>query len=238
LIVLATELFKGTGGFGPEWEKAVAMGLQLDPRNPLFASGQQAAPESRGPQETIIETSGAPRDAFAKQGQLAQMTAATRAEPMRPGFASETLAEAKPGPVDLADLDFDLGTRDAQASEAGDGYLETTLAFPNTAQGDALDFDLATSLPEAVAPSPDSSADGVRLVEDASSLEETMLVAPETQTSTSQTDAGLDFEFDLGPEPPTDSTWEAETLTRGEATEVLDVGSAAAEGAGVRRQSD
>jgi pilus assembly protein FimV len=84
--VLATELFKGTGGFGPEWEKAVAMGLQLDPRNPLFASGQQTAPESRGPQETIIETSGAPRDAFAKQGQLAQMTAATRAEPMRPGF--------------------------------------------------------------------------------------------------------------------------------------------------------
>jgi pilus assembly protein FimV len=227
--VLATELFKGTGGFGPEWEKAVAMGLQLDPRNPLFASGQQTAPESRGPQETIIETSGAPRDAFAKQGQLAQMTAATRAEPMRPGFTSETLAEANPGPVDLADLDFDLGTRDAQASETGDGYLETTLAFPNTAQGDALDFDLATSLPEAVAPSPDSSADGVRLVEDASSLEETMLVAPETQTSTSQTDAGLDFEFDLGPEPPTDSTWEAETLTRGEATEVLDVGSAAAE---------
>jgi hypothetical protein len=71
---------------------------------------------------------------------------------LRPGLASETLAEAKPEPVDLADLDFDLGSRDAQPSEAGDGYLETTLAFPNTAQGDALDFDLATSLPEAVAP--------------------------------------------------------------------------------------
>lgn len=227
--LLATELFKGTGGFGPEWEKAVAMGLQLDPRNPLFASGQQAAPESRGPQETIIETSAAPSDAFARPGQPSQMTVAARAEPVRPGLTSETLAEAKPEPVDLADLDFDLGSRDAQPSEAGDGYLETTLAFPNTAQGDALDFDLATSLPEAVAPTPDSATDGVRLVEDASSLEETMLVAPETQSSSSRADAGLDFEFDLGPEPPTDSTWEAETLTRGEATEVLDVGSAAAE---------
>jgi pilus assembly protein FimV len=29
--VLATELFNATGGVGAEWEKAVAMGLQLDP---------------------------------------------------------------------------------------------------------------------------------------------------------------------------------------------------------------
>jgi pilus assembly protein FimV len=232
--LLATELFKGTGGFGPEWEKAVALGRQLDSRNPLFASGQQSAPESRGPQEPIIETSGAPREAFTKPGQpspgqLSQVTAAGLAEPVRAGLASETQAAAKPEAVDLADLDFDLGTRDAQPGKTGDGSLETTLALPNAAQGGALDFDLATSLPEAMAPSPDSAASGVRLVEDASSLEETMLVAPETQISNARADAGLDFEFDLAPEAQSETTWGAETLTRGEATEVLDVGSAAAQ---------
>ena len=117
--LLATELFKGTGGFGPEWEKAVALGRQLDPRNPLFASGQQSVPESRGPQETIIETPGAPRDAFAKPGQpcTSPMTAAGLAETVRPGLASETQAAAKPEPVDLADLDFDLGTRERPAQQ-------------------------------------------------------------------------------------------------------------------------
>ena len=48
-----------------------------------------------------------------------------------------------------------------------------------------------------------------------------MLVAPETQTSTARADVGLDFEFDLAPEAPSETTWGAETLTRGEATEVL-----------------
>jgi pilus assembly protein FimV len=56
-----------------------------------------------------------------------------------------------------------------------------------------------------------------------------MLVSSETQTSTARADAGLDFEFDLAPEAPSETSWGTETLTRGEATELLDVGSAAAE---------
>jgi len=38
---LATELFNATGGVGSEWEKAAAMGLQLDSRNALFGSAAQ-----------------------------------------------------------------------------------------------------------------------------------------------------------------------------------------------------
>lgn len=41
---LATELYAQTGGNGPEWDKAVAMGSKLDPANPLYAAGGSAAP--------------------------------------------------------------------------------------------------------------------------------------------------------------------------------------------------
>lgn len=34
---LATELYAQTGGKGPEWDKAVEMGVKLDPSNPLYA---------------------------------------------------------------------------------------------------------------------------------------------------------------------------------------------------------
>ena len=41
---VATELHAGTGGEGEEWAKAVALGLQLDPGNPLYGgSGSGAA---------------------------------------------------------------------------------------------------------------------------------------------------------------------------------------------------
>lgn len=39
---LATELFAQTGGNGPEWEKVAAMGVKLDPSNPLYSGGGAA----------------------------------------------------------------------------------------------------------------------------------------------------------------------------------------------------
>jgi pilus assembly protein FimV len=41
--VLATELYALTKGQGDEWAQAAALGLGIDPQNPLYASGKQAA---------------------------------------------------------------------------------------------------------------------------------------------------------------------------------------------------
>ena len=41
---LATDLYTDSGGVGADWEKAAAMGIKLDPGNPLFGASAQAAP--------------------------------------------------------------------------------------------------------------------------------------------------------------------------------------------------
>lgn len=62
--MLATELYSQTGGFGPDWEKAVAMGAALDPANPLYSSGagavastsfsNEAPEEAYDPEATVV----------------------------------------------------------------------------------------------------------------------------------------------------------------------------------------
>ncbi|MBV5331087.1 pilus assembly protein, partial [bacterium] len=41
---LASDIYAETGGVGADWEKAVAMGLKLDPSNPLFGGAAPGAP--------------------------------------------------------------------------------------------------------------------------------------------------------------------------------------------------
>ena len=80
LETTATELFAATGGQGPEWEKAVALGLSVDPQNPLYGGAPaDAGTPSAG--DTVVLT----------QAELAAATAA-------PGdVATEEAAAAPPG---------------------------------------------------------------------------------------------------------------------------------------------
>lgn len=270
---LATELFNATGGIGSEWEKAAAMGVQLDSRNALFGSAAQAdqpeaidaaAGEDDGgdPREktiaidrpvdkemavespyekTLVVKGDAP---VAASAELAHEDAPVG--PMEPERAPEPEQErqqatatdvASTAASDLADLDFDLGATDEKPktpTAASDDFLETTLSFPNPAAGDALDFDLAASLPKAPT-SPDSEFDDAEPdvpptpVEEVGMPEETMLIAPGSQETSSQPGSGLDFEFDLGPEEPVDRTAETQELPQLEPDEVLDIGAAGAD---------
>ena len=233
-IALATELFAATGGNGSEWEKAAAMGIELDPRNPLFAAAGQTDAQPGGVSTPAVAPPVSLEDTFAKPGQLAQMVEAVGAAPVGPvlGLAGQAQSETPPAPVKLADLDFDLGSSVGQPMApggAGDPGLETTIAFPKPGDGNLLDFDLTTSLPRASTTPADEDSEGTRLIDDASSLEVTMLVASQPQRSAPRTDSGLEFEFDLGTPSPDEPPWEARTLTQAAPYAARDVASTPAE---------
>jgi pilus assembly protein FimV len=149
----------------------------------------------------------------------------------------EATAASLTAMTDLADLDFDLGKGDGKPQTpalADDDFLETTLSFPNPAAGDALDFDLATSLPKA--PSlPDAEFDDAEPdapptpVDEVGMPEETMLVGTGFRETSSQPSGGFDFEFDLGPEEAVDQGAERKELPLDEREELLDIGTAGAD---------
>jgi pilus assembly protein FimV len=140
--------------------------------------------------------------------------------------------------TDLADLDFDLGIGDgkpqAPALDDDDDFLETTLSFPIPAAGDALDFDLATSLPKA--PSlPDAEFDDAEPdapptpVDELGMPEETMLIGSGFREASSQPSGGFDFEFDLRPEEPLAERAERKERPLDEHEELFDIGTAGAD---------
>ncbi|WP_299022667.1 FimV/HubP family polar landmark protein, partial [uncultured Tepidimonas sp.] len=120
----ARELHALTQGQGPEWERACALGMTLDPDNPLYrpadASGEVAAPVD----DTLPE--------------LDLTLDATASEP----------ATASPGTDDL-DLDLDLGAVAPESTETSAAQTETLAPYPADPKDAALsgntagmDFDL------------------------------------------------------------------------------------------------
>ena len=221
-LALAQELRAATGGIGPDWEKAATMGRQLDPDNPLFggvqagaaapAMASEAAPAV--PAEASAATPAASlEDTFTRPGQLTGMAAAIGAVAAT-AAALPTSAEQPPA-APLEELDFDLGRSGNGLSDVGEAALETTLAFAPPQQEQTLDFDLDTSLPKDALAAADDG-EGAHLIDDASALEVTMLVAPETRRADSAPEAPPEFEFDLS-EPAADETpWNVATLPQGE----------------------
>lgn len=230
--ILARELFDGTGGVGPDWEKAVAMGLQLDPRNPLFAAGGEVAPATQDPEATVVDPAAVMLETFPRPLQPSARVDAVPPPVLSPrvGLVKEAApVAAKPVAVELADLDFDFGGREETRGTPDDAALETTLAFPNPAHADALDFDLATTLPEAMTLPPEADTEEVRLIDDPSSFDATQLFAPTLPSRAVQADSGLDFEFDLQADSPGESKWDEKTLTQVTSDEMHDIGSAGAD---------
>ena len=225
--VLATELFNATGGVGADWEKAVAMGFQLDPGNPLFGAAGQTEVRPVEPATAIFVAQEPFQNTLTRPELIQAMATAAAGVAGRPEAAlTNEVQEAEPEPVSLADLDFDLGRsepRSAPSDVADDAYLEATLAYPSPAKEETLDFDLAASLPKAELP-PEEDTQEVQLVDDASALEVTMLVASESQPG-----AGLDFEFDLGADLSDEAPADERILAQAEPEQTLDIGSAGTE---------
>ncbi|HTY98655.1 MAG TPA: FimV/HubP family polar landmark protein, partial [Rhodocyclaceae bacterium] len=102
---LATDLYGQTGGTGPDWDKAAALGRGLDPTNPLYGGGEAPAPAAAAAktmEELAATTLVVPppvqaekmSDTVTMPGQLAQMAAAAPPPP--------------PAPEEVSSLDFDL----------------------------------------------------------------------------------------------------------------------------------
>lgn len=109
---LAGELYAVTGGAGPEWEKAAAMGLQLDAGNPVYSRGPSAVATPAA--ESLREPS------------LAPDLAPPPADDSEPGLgAADSPPEAAPA-ADAGAFDFDLGIQalsgTAEPAASGSGY--------------------------------------------------------------------------------------------------------------------
>jgi pilus assembly protein FimV len=170
---IATDLHGQTGGGGPEWEKAAAMGRAIDPANPLYSDASTVTPTEPEPMIpstdaepviTPLATSLPMDDTVTLPGQLAQLAAA----------AEQSAAK----PANLG-FDLDLGVPPIAAKETTEFTgLDLNLDHRPASQEhstavDALDIDLSMpdlpATPSLVSSSPVAAS------------------AP----------SGLDFEFDL-----------------------------------------
>ena len=135
---LASDLYTETAGVGADWEKAAAMGLSLDPGNPLFGASAEAAPAEFDADATVIVSSSAVKNTVTLPGELSQI-----AELASQGESTPV----SPVDADLTSLDFDLGLDDDKPMVAPEVNVEMEEAqvLPGTSDDSgALDFDLAT----------------------------------------------------------------------------------------------
>lgn len=227
-LSLAQELSAATGGVGPEWEKAASMGRQLAPENPLFGQPVAAAeaagmPPAAMPATTVVASAAMPpqelEDTLTRPGELAGIVAAVGgaaiAAAATPTRDDQVVAQASS--ASLEELDFDLGGDGGglmTPSDAGEVALETTLAFAVPQHEQTLDFDLETSLPKDAIPSGEHG-DAARLIDDASALEVTMLVAPELPAGERASGASHEFEFDLSEPAADEPAWKVATQPQG-----------------------
>ncbi|MBS0322221.1 MAG: pilus assembly protein [Proteobacteria bacterium] len=165
---VAADLKAQTGGVGPEWEKAVALGTGLDPSHHLYgkATAVAAAVVTAAAAAAIVESS-------------PTSTAAPAVSQETPIPEADTAEAPEP-------LDFDLGLDAPEVKpEAAPAVTEAAKEIPPeaqvspAAQDDPLDFDLDLGASAPVAPAPAAEP------ESAPAAGGTM-------------DRGLDFDFDLG----------------------------------------
>lgn len=190
---LASELYAQTAGIGPDWEKAAALGVTLDPGNPLYggsavqggvaAAAAVAALELPVEAPVFAEPEAAPSveepavPAWEPPSALPEISLAESVESdtmVLPPESIEEAPHAEPEQVEaVADgmtLDFDLGDAAVapeeirmEPSEATGGFAETVV------QGDvgALDFHIVdeTPSPESLPVSEPEPAEEVGIID-------------------------------------------------------------------------
>lgn len=203
---LARELHGLTSGAGSDWEKAAAMGLALDPTNPLYggesprapaapetapaamASGGDATPEEA---RTVVQSGGMPMSPEAEVPPEEEVSGALdfdfdAASPEGVTAAPATVIEIAPSVPEAAeaeeeamslDFDLDLGTPAESAPEASAEVPPAVIESPD--DGNTIDFELGGA-PEATLP--DIAVEA----------------APEALSAAGAGGGGLDFDFDLG----------------------------------------
>jgi pilus assembly protein FimV len=185
---IAGDLKTQTGGAGPDWDKAAAMGRVLDAGNPLYASAESAAveqvveplvpeisaPEAESAVEVVEQVEKKLESTVTLPGQLAQL-------------AKAATPEAAQFPPSLG-FDLDLGSEAApatgNATAAAVGFEPVTGGFPDVStKPDMAALDVDLSLPELG----------------------TSVRSPEPAVDSS----GVDFEFDLDAPAPASAKTDA-----------------------------
>ena len=191
---LASELYSQTGGVGPEWEKVAALGLALDPENPLYASDRRPREDETGFMDdaAFAAAPAVAAAAVAVPGALGMMADDAEQPAEEAAFpaiespeasfdaAAADLAEATSAAS--AELDFDLAGAAPLVDEAA-AAIEPVAPVVQEEFG-TLDFDLGQSASTAVADA------GVQFTP-----EGTMIIGNELPAA-SEDAALLDFELD------------------------------------------
>ncbi|MFC5474856.1 FimV/HubP family polar landmark protein [Paraherbaspirillum soli] len=157
--ILASELYSLTGGEGDDWQQAAALGVTVDPANPLYGSGKlqdqviAKANAITAPTQTMdgldFNSLTAPT-----QPQAAPVVVEKAAEPVQllaPLTGGELGQQAKAA-ADQAhanDMDFDLEVLGSEASANQDTVLLSPSHDAARSMMDALDFELEKKAPAA-----------------------------------------------------------------------------------------
>ena len=138
--LLATQLFTLTNGEGEDWATAQAMGLEIDPENPLYqAGGRPALVDSSGLSFEPLGASTMPQAITPTPSTFAD-SAASSGDELMPLDAPE------PEPSDAVDFHLDLDEAEPEPSAGRSSQLSM----------EPLEFDAQppVSAPESVAPEP------------------------------------------------------------------------------------
>ena len=217
---LASDLYAQTGGVGGDWEKAAAMGLKLDPANPLYGGAASGERQTIHTDTTVIVPAGEKqlRDTWTMPGELSQIS-----EAVEKGGAGTVILEKPVVTVDQVpaasasalDFDLDLGAPAAPPpakQESAPKPSVTASAEPPA----GLDFDLgldfkpAENKPAEFNPEATMIMDSTRSAPPAADLAlDLKLDEPATNPSA---DDGLHFDLDLGAPATPDATASAEVI--------------------------
>lgn len=142
----ASDLYSMTKGAGDEWAQAAALGMAIDPNNPLYASAANAGPS------TVI-----PAQEQAQPVSLGKPEAVTAAETTNlHQDLSATAVPAAAKPVEDQTLDFDLGGLSFEPVSQTD-----PIAMPGPSSNNVpdMDFSMPASAPAASSAKVDDTLD-------------------------------------------------------------------------------
>ena len=201
---VAAEIHAATNGEGAEWEKAVTLGLQLDPENPLYGgkageggaealADTQTVAQGEAAPDLVLDMGGEPEASPGLDFDLGLSEEAAPAGAAQPEPAPESAA----APADVtADLGFDL--------DLGGGAESKPEAAPAQAAAEAA----ALSAPSLESGTAQAPADAVSSIDFDFELPGTgtaaepapaapEIPAPETPAAAAEGGGGIDFDFNL-----------------------------------------
>ncbi len=164
--ILASELYSLTRGEGEDWQQAAALGLNVDPANPLYGGGKlqeqviakaDAITAPTQPMDGLdFNSLTAPTEPQAAPAPIPELVhAAPAAELLAPLSQNDLGKQANAAPkAEISDMDFDLEELGSAASANQNTVLLSPVHEAGKSMLDSLDFELdhKAAAPAAAAP--------------------------------------------------------------------------------------